>query len=181
MLAGLVIHRPAIIPVIRGNPIPHHMNPVMQLLNFVYVIVEIPLLRGLLGLDRILVDVSEAVRATMLVNRPTFRNDEASPAWVLCSTFEWVDHPRCQRCVEVIPGLIPRLSRSTANEKAYEDRIRKLEAHVRALRAKLQRYGLPALSFPIISRHAGKYGHVLYCIDLGLGSTCRLYSNNEME
>ncbi|KAK4422696.1 hypothetical protein Salat_1852100 [Sesamum alatum] len=54
-----------------------------------------------------------------------------------CSTFEWVDQPGCQRCVEVILGLIWRLSRSTANEKAYEDRIRKLEAHVRSLRARL--------------------------------------------
>ncbi|KAK4422023.1 hypothetical protein Salat_2153000 [Sesamum alatum] len=54
-----------------------------------------------------------------------------------CSTFEWVDQPGCQRCVEVISGLIRRLSRSTANEKAYEDRIRNLEAHVRFLQAKL--------------------------------------------
>ncbi|KAK4424951.1 hypothetical protein Salat_1688700 [Sesamum alatum] len=116
MLAGPVIHRPAIIPVIRGNPIPHHMNPAMQLLNFVYVNVGIPLLGGLLGLDQILVDVFEGS---------------------YCRTIEWVDHAGCQHCVEVIPGLIRRLSRSTANEKAYEDRIRKLEAHVRALRTKL--------------------------------------------
>ncbi|KAK4435131.1 hypothetical protein Salat_0676400 [Sesamum alatum] len=114
-------------------------------------------------------DVSEAVRAKMLVNIPTFTIHEASTVCFIflpynfrekmsvaffgkltdyrlnvlvtqgsyCSTFEWVDQPGCQRCVEVIPGLIWCLSRSTANEKAYEDRIRKLEAHVHSLRARL--------------------------------------------
>ncbi|KAK4419797.1 hypothetical protein Salat_2392600 [Sesamum alatum] len=53
-----------------------------------------------------------------------------------CSTFEWVDEPGCERCMTVIPGLLRRLSRSTADAKAFEERIRSLEGRMRNMRTK---------------------------------------------
>ncbi|KAK4413599.1 hypothetical protein Salat_2772600 [Sesamum alatum] len=65
-----------------------------------------------------------------------------------CSTFEWVDEPGCERCMTVIPGLLRRLSRSTADAKAFEERIRYLEGRIRTMRTKMY--------IIVIGRVAGK-------------------------
>ncbi|KAK4426474.1 hypothetical protein Salat_1416000 [Sesamum alatum] len=54
-----------------------------------------------------------------------------------CSTFEWVDEPGCEQCMTVIPGLLRRLSRSTTDAKAFEERIWYLEGRIRTMRTKM--------------------------------------------
>ncbi|KAK4413276.1 hypothetical protein Salat_2740200 [Sesamum alatum] len=89
--------------VIQDKRLLHHITPVLQIITCFYVNVVLLLLQGLLGLQPILEDVFEGT---------------------YCSTFDWVDESGCERCMTIIPGLLRRLSRSTTDEKAYEERIR---------------------------------------------------------
>ncbi|KAK4423450.1 hypothetical protein Salat_1927800 [Sesamum alatum] len=71
---------------------------------------------------------------------PTILGDVFEGAWAkghYCSTFEWVDEPGSERCMTVIPGLLRRLSRSTTDAKAFEERIRSLEGRMRNMRTKM--------------------------------------------